>query len=74
MCLGFVSVAAGAAVALGSPLALLGPALLAVYLDRVQIPAEERALRARFGAPFESYLRTVRRWLGRSRYTRTDVA
>ena len=40
MCLGFVSVAAGAAVALGSPLALLGPALLAVYLDRVQIPAE----------------------------------
>ena len=74
MYLGIVSLAAGAAVALGSPLALLGPALLAVYLDRVQIPAEERALRARFGAQFESYVRKVRRWLGRSRSTRTDVA
>ncbi len=63
---GFVGLAPGAAVALGSPLALLGPGLLTVYLDRVQIPAEERALRARFGAPFESYVRTVHRWLGRS--------
>ncbi|MBY0491567.1 MAG: isoprenylcysteine carboxylmethyltransferase family protein [Gemmatimonadaceae bacterium] len=66
MYVGFVSVAAGAAVALGSPLALFGPGLLGVYLDRVQIPAEERALRARFDAPFESYVRTVHRWLGRS--------
>lgn len=67
MYLGFVSVAVGAAVALGSPLAVVGPSLFAVYLDRVQIPAEERALQARFGASFESYVRTVHRWLGRRR-------
>lgn len=68
MYVGFVTIAAGAAVALGSPLALLGPGVLTVYLDRVQIPAEEMALRARFGAPFESYARTVNRWVGRRRY------
>ena len=51
-------------VALGSALALAAPALLAAYLDRVQIPAEERALRARFGADFDAYTRRVGRWLG----------
>lgn len=65
MYLGFTSVATGAAAALGSPLALLGPGLLALYLDRVQIPAEEQALRDRFGESFASYSRTVCRWLGR---------
>jgi protein-S-isoprenylcysteine O-methyltransferase Ste14 len=63
---GFVGLAPGAAVALRSPLALFGPGPLAVYLDRVQVPAGERTLRARPGAPFESYVRTVHRWLGRS--------
>jgi protein-S-isoprenylcysteine O-methyltransferase Ste14 len=33
----------------------------------VQIPAEERALRARFGAPFDAYARRVNRWLGAPR-------
>ena len=74
MYVGFVGVATGAAAVLGSPLALLGPGLLAAYLDRVQIPAEERALRARFGVPFEAYLRTVRRWLGRGGSSRRDAA
>ena len=46
---GFVSAASGAAAVFGSALALLGQGLLAVYLDRVQIPAEEKALRERFG-------------------------
>ncbi len=62
---GFVAVALGAAAALGSVLALAGPGLLAAYLDRRQIPAEERALRARFGAAFDAYADTVRRWVGR---------
>lgn len=65
MYLGFVSIAVGAAMALGSGLALVGPALLAGYLDRVQIPAEERALAARFGAGFVAYAGAVRRWAGR---------
>ncbi len=74
MYLGFVVVAVGAAAALGSPLALLGPGLLALYLDRVQIPAEEQALRDRFGASFESYAHTVYRWLGRRGRARPDAA
>jgi hypothetical protein len=61
----FAGVATGAAVALRSPLALLGPSLLALSLDGVQMPAEEQALRMRFGASNEAYVRTVRRWLGR---------
>ena len=32
-------------------------------LNRLQIEPEERALRARFGAEFETYRRKVRRWL-----------
>lgn len=67
MYLGFVSVAVGAALVLCSPFALFGPAVLAGYLDRVQIPAEEQALRTRFGASFETYVGTVRRWFGRRR-------
>lgn len=62
---GFVCIATGGAVAMGSGLALAGPALLAAWLDRVQIPAEERALRARFEAEFAAYAGTVRRWIGR---------
>lgn len=67
MYVGFVSVALGQAVARGSVLALAGPALLAGYLDRVQIPAEEQALRARFGAAFDGYAGAVGRWVGRGR-------
>jgi len=65
MYLGFVAAGAGVAVALGSPRALAGPLALALYLDRVQIPAEERALAARFGAAYAAYARAVRRWAGR---------
>ena len=65
MYVGLVAVASGAAVGSGSALASAGPALLAAYLDRVQIPAEERALRARFGEAFDAYARAVPRWAGR---------
>jgi protein-S-isoprenylcysteine O-methyltransferase Ste14 len=34
-----------------------------LYLDRVQIPAEERALAARFGAAYAAYRARVPRWL-----------
>jgi protein-S-isoprenylcysteine O-methyltransferase Ste14 len=37
--------------------------LFVAYLNRFQIGPEERALQARFGAEFEQYKRTVRRWL-----------
>ena len=48
---------------LGSPLALVSIGVFVAYITRLQIAPEERALRAKFGAPYENYLRTVRRWL-----------
>ncbi|TQL69754.1 phospholipid methyltransferase [Nocardioides albertanoniae] len=36
-------------------------------IDRLQIPAEERAMSARFGADYEGYRGSVPRWVGRVR-------
>lgn len=54
---------AGWGLRLGDALALLGVAAFAAWMDRLQIPAEERALRELFGVEFERYCRAVRRWL-----------
>ncbi|MDV2858165.1 isoprenylcysteine carboxylmethyltransferase family protein [Oceanimonas sp. AH20CE76] len=43
--------------------ALLGPVLFVVYMNRVQIAAEERALTLRFGKAYTDYCNRVRRWL-----------
>jgi protein-S-isoprenylcysteine O-methyltransferase Ste14 len=48
---------------LGHPLALLGVAAFVAWMNRCQIAAEERALRASFGTEFERYCSEVRRWL-----------
>lgn len=48
---------------LGQPLGLLALAGFVLWLDRVQIPAEERALAQRFGADWQAYRARVRRWL-----------
>lgn len=50
------------AVARRSAAALLPAAGFAVLMDRVQIPAEEEALKVVFGAPYEQYLHEVPRW------------
>jgi len=63
MYLGFVIALAGWALWLGSPLAAGVVAGVALYLDRLQIVPEERALQARFGEAFTGYCRQVRRWL-----------
>ena len=42
--------------------ALLLPAFVA-YMNRFQIAPEERALSARFGAEFDAYRTSVRRWI-----------
>lgn len=42
---------------------LVMPVLFALYITRWQIVPEERALAAKFGAEYEAYRRSVRRWL-----------
>ncbi len=63
MYVGFSIGLLGWAVALGNPLALLGVPAFMAYLNRFQIHPEERALRAKFGEDYETYVRDVRRWL-----------
>jgi protein-S-isoprenylcysteine O-methyltransferase Ste14 len=40
-----------------------GPVALVLWLDRFQIPPEERAMEARFGGEYLRYKARVRRWL-----------
>jgi protein-S-isoprenylcysteine O-methyltransferase Ste14 len=63
MYLGFLLVLAGWAAYLSSLVASVGPLLFVLYMNRFQIGPEERVLEARFGASFEAYLRSVRRWI-----------
>lgn len=53
----------GWAVYLASPLALVWIALFALWIDRIQIPAEECALEAHFGTEYADYCARVGRWL-----------
>jgi len=48
---------------LGHVLATFGVVAFIGWMDRLQIPAEERALRALFGDEFVHYCSEVRRWL-----------
>lgn len=48
---------------LANAASILAVTLFVAYIDRFQIRPEERALHARFGAEFERYRNTVRRWL-----------
>jgi protein-S-isoprenylcysteine O-methyltransferase Ste14 len=48
---------------LASPIGLICVPIFAIYLDRVQIRAEERALSERFPMEFAEYCSRVRRWV-----------
>ncbi|AVO50871.1 protein-S-isoprenylcysteine methyltransferase [Melaminivora suipulveris] len=63
MYLGVALLLAALCLWLGSPLSLLAIAAFVAYITRFQIQPEERALRAKFGVPYEDYCRRVRRWL-----------
>jgi protein-S-isoprenylcysteine O-methyltransferase Ste14 len=63
MYLGMLLALAGWAVWLASLLAVAVLPVFVLYLNRLQIEPEERALASRFGADFEEYRRSVRRWL-----------
>jgi protein-S-isoprenylcysteine O-methyltransferase Ste14 len=63
MYLGLTSLLFAWATYLGSPLAVLGPVAFVLYITRFQIMPEEQAMAAKFGADYEAYRKTVRRWI-----------
>jgi protein-S-isoprenylcysteine O-methyltransferase Ste14 len=63
MYLGMLAILIGWACIVSNWAALAMLPLFVAYLNRFQIEPEERALRERFGAEFETYRRRVRRWL-----------
>ena len=48
---------------LGTVINLLWLALFVLYMSKVQIAAEERALQKKFGTAYQQYYQRVRRWL-----------
>ncbi len=64
MYLGMLCMILGAGLWLGSFLALLiGAGVFVAVLTRLQIIPEERALREQFGAKYDDYRSSVRRWI-----------
>jgi protein-S-isoprenylcysteine O-methyltransferase Ste14 len=63
MYLGMLLVLVGWAVYLARPWALLVLPAFVMYMNRFQIGPEERVLEGIFGAEFDAYRRSVRRWL-----------
>lgn len=60
---GFLLILTGIGIALQSPVALILLPVFVAYMNAFQIRPEEDLLRAKFGTPYEDYLRTVRRWI-----------
>jgi protein-S-isoprenylcysteine O-methyltransferase Ste14 len=46
-----------------APIAMVGPALFKIYMERFQIQPEERFLTQLFGEQYVSYSAKVRRWI-----------
>lgn len=63
MYVGMTAVLIGWAVWLAAPLALLGPVIFVLFINRFQIVPEERVLAELFGPAFAEYRARVRRWL-----------
>lgn len=63
MYVGDVLILLAVVVFFSNPLGLAGVVLFVVWMELLQIPAEERALRERFGAAYDQYCSKVRRWL-----------
>ena len=63
MYLGILLALVAWAVYLSNALAALFLPAFVAYMNRFQIEAEERALRAKFGPAFSRYMAAVRRWI-----------
>ena len=65
MYLGFTLALTGRASLLDHPVSLVAPIGFFVAAHRWYIPFEEAHMTETFGPEYESYCRTVRRWIGR---------
>ncbi len=63
MYVGFTAVLAAWTVYLAAPCAVTGVLGFMLFIYRFQILPEEQVMHAKFGAEFETYRRSVRRWL-----------
>ena len=63
MYLGITLLLAGLAVLIGTLWPFLGPIVFALVADLCYIRFEERAMQQKFGAAYEAYKRTTRRWI-----------
>lgn len=63
MYLGLTTILTGFAIVVGTWPLFLAPPAFAFIMDRTQIPREEARLEGAFGAEFERFRRSVRRWL-----------
>jgi protein-S-isoprenylcysteine O-methyltransferase Ste14 len=63
MYLGMLFILLGWTAALGHPAGALFAALFVLWIDRLQIAPEERALAQRFGDAYAAYRARVRRWI-----------
>ncbi len=63
MYVGMAGALVGHALWRGRVRALIPAAAFVLYIDREQIPAEETALREKFGPDYDAYTTRVRRWL-----------
>jgi protein-S-isoprenylcysteine O-methyltransferase Ste14 len=63
MYLGLLLVLTGWAVGVGHPFAAALVPVFLLYIGRLQIAPEERAIGSKFGAEFDAYRRSVRRWI-----------
>lgn len=64
MYVGFLGLLTGAAIAVGSLTAWLGPVAYFLYSELWIIPFEEERMTARFGDDYAAYRRRVPRWIG----------
>lgn len=63
MYLGFLLILAGWACYLAHTLAFLLMVVFVVYMNRFQIRPEERFMQSKFGAEYDAYRASVRRWI-----------
>ena len=63
MYLGLVLLLIGITAILGEAWLLIGPAILALFIQRFQILPEERVMLEKLGADYQAYCQRVRRWI-----------